>query len=64
MTPSPAGSQRQQLDRLFAFDSMASVVFGVLALISPHHVVEQLGGGYNHAAHETLRCVSFIHVQL
>jgi hypothetical protein len=49
---------RHQLDTLFAFDSAASVVFGILALLSPHHVVEQFGGGtYNHAAHETLRCV-------
>ena len=49
---------RHKLDQLFFFDSMASVLFGVLALLSPHHVVKQLGGGtYNHAAHETLRYV-------
>ena len=56
MTPGNHSSTRKQLDSLLAFDSGASVVFGVLALLSPHHVVEQLGGGtYNHAAHETLR---------
>jgi hypothetical protein len=51
-------SHRQQLDQLFAFDSIASVVFGVLALLSPHHMVDQLGGGYNHSTHEALRYVT------
>ena len=47
---------RRKLDQLLWIDSLASVLFGVLALLSPHHVVTQLGGGtYNHAAHETLR---------
>ena len=48
---------RQRLDQLFAFDSIASVVFGLMALLSPHHMVEHLGGGYNHSTHEALRYV-------
>lgn len=51
-------SHRQQLDQLFAFDSVASVIFGTMALFSPHHMVEHLGGGYNHSTHEALRYVS------
>ena len=47
---------RQRLDQLFAFDACSSAVFGVLALLAPHGVLQQLGGGfYNHSVHETLR---------
>jgi hypothetical protein len=47
---------RQQLDRLFAFDAVASVVFGVAALLTPHAILTKMSGGeYNHSVHETLR---------
>ena len=48
---------RTQLDRLFAIDSLASSVFGILSLLAPHGLLAQLSGGgsYNHATHETLR---------
>ena len=56
--PTAPSELRHKLDQLFAFDSIASVIFGILSLLTPHHVVTQLGGGtYNHAAHETLRYV-------
>jgi hypothetical protein len=55
--------RRRQLDRLFAIDAAASVIFGILALITPHRAIQSIAdptgtGGlssYNHAAHETLR---------
>ena len=47
---------RQQLDRLFAFDAAVSVVFGVIALMTPHGILTKMSGGeYNHSVHETLR---------
>mmetsp|Transcript_26057 Transcript_26057/g.47091 ORF Transcript_26057/g.47091 Transcript_26057/m.47091 type:complete len:146 (-) Transcript_26057:658-1095(-) len=47
---------RTQLDRLFAVDATASVVFGVLSLLSPHGVLTFVSGGmYSHGVHETLR---------
>jgi hypothetical protein len=47
---------RAQLDRLFAVDAGASVVFGILALLAPHGVLTSLSGGlYSHGVHETLR---------
>ena len=52
---------RQQLDRLFAVDAGASVVFGLLSLLAPHGFLTKLGGGsYNHSVHETLRSVVFV----
>ena len=50
--------QRHRLDQLFAVDAVASVVFGILALLAPHGVLIGLSGGsYNHSVHETLRYV-------
>lgn len=48
---------REQLDRLFAVDAGFSVVFGTLALLTPHGIIQHLAGrgGYNHSVHETLR---------
>ena len=47
---------REQLDRLFAVDAAASVIFGALALLAPHGVLTSLSGGmYSHGVHETLR---------
>mmetsp|Transcript_211 Transcript_211/g.471 ORF Transcript_211/g.471 Transcript_211/m.471 type:complete len:149 (+) Transcript_211:162-608(+) len=49
-------SQREQLDRLFAFDAMCSAIFGALALLAPHGVISKISeGGYNHSVHETFR---------
>ena len=49
---------RAQLDRLFAVDAAASVVFGILALLAPHGILTSLSGGlYSHGVHETLRYV-------
>jgi hypothetical protein len=48
-------SARSQLDRLFAFDAVASVVFGILSLLAPHGILLGIAGSYNHAVHETLR---------
>jgi len=50
---------RQQLDRLFGLDSVASLVFGILSLLAPHGLLQRLGGGfYNHDVHELLRYVN------
>jgi hypothetical protein len=47
---------RAQLDRLFAVDAYASVVFGCLSMLAPHGVLTKISGGsYSHAFHETLR---------
>jgi hypothetical protein len=47
---------RQQLDRLFAFDAVVSVVLGLFSLLAPHGIMTTLAGGsYNHSVHETLR---------
>jgi hypothetical protein len=48
---------RTRLDQLFAFDSVASVLFGILALLAPHGVLVTISGGlgYSHSVHETLR---------
>lgn len=51
-----ASSVRQQLDHLFAADAGASVVFGVVSLLTPHGILKAMSGGeYNHSVHETLR---------
>lgn len=56
-------STRKKLDQLFALDSFTSVIFGLLALLAPHGILTQLGGGfYNHSVHETLRCVPYLSV--
>lgn len=48
--------QRQSLDQLFALDAVVSVVFGSLALFTPHGIFTFLSeGSYNHAVHETVR---------
>jgi len=53
---------RTRLDQLFAIDAIASVIFGLLALLAPHGVLVELSGGmgYNHAVHETLRYVGLL----
>jgi len=49
-------SPREQLDRLFAFDAIFSIVFGTISLLAPHGVISKISaGGYNHSVHETLR---------
>ena len=49
---------RHQLDFIFLVDAISSVTFGLVSLISPHHLIEALNGGaYNHGAHEALRKV-------
>jgi hypothetical protein len=51
-------NQRAALDKLFALDSVVSVLFGVVSLGAPHVLIAEIGGGsYNHAVHETLRYV-------
>jgi hypothetical protein len=51
-----SSTAREQLDRLFAIDSGASITFGILSLLAPHGVLKELGGGfYNHDVHEILR---------
>lgn len=63
---SATSSARLALDQLFAFDAIASMGFGVIALIIPHFLVEKLflsstnekdGNytGYNHSVHEMVR---------
>ncbi|KAL3784605.1 hypothetical protein HJC23_007061 [Cyclotella cryptica] len=48
--------QRRHLDFLFLTDSIVSLAFGVAALLSPHGLLQKIGGGeYNHSAHEGLR---------
>jgi len=54
--PNSANSTRQQLDQLFAADALASIIFGVIALLTPHDILKRMSGGeYNHSVHETLR---------
>jgi len=49
-------SPREQLDRLFAFDSGFSLVSGILSLLAPHGLLTEINGGsYNHSVHETIR---------
>ena len=50
-------SPREQLDRLFAFDAIFSVIFGTISLLAPHGIISWMSGaaGYNHSVHETLR---------
>ena len=52
-----SSSPREQLDRLFAFDAIFSVIFGTLSLLAPHGIISWMSGaaGYNHSVHETLR---------
>lgn len=56
-----ASSARQNLDRLFAFDAVSSIVFGALALTIPHFLVEKFflandnRNDYNHSVHEVVR---------
>lgn len=60
ITPNNA---RQQLDQLFAFDAVASVVFGVMALLMPHGILTKMSGGeYNHSVHEALRLYGCLRV--
>ena len=40
--------QRQHLDLLFLFDSVVSLAFGVIALLSPHGLLQKIGGEYAH----------------
>mmetsp|Transcript_10755 Transcript_10755/g.12174 ORF Transcript_10755/g.12174 Transcript_10755/m.12174 type:complete len:151 (-) Transcript_10755:228-680(-) len=49
-------SPREQLDRLFAFDAIFSIIFGTISLLAPHGIMSKISsGGYNHSVHETLR---------
>lgn len=59
----PHGSARKQLDQLFAVDAGCSLVFGVLALLTPHGILTAMSGGiYNHSVHETLRLYGCLRV--
>mmetsp|Transcript_17635 Transcript_17635/g.27220 ORF Transcript_17635/g.27220 Transcript_17635/m.27220 type:complete len:150 (-) Transcript_17635:382-831(-) len=54
---------RKELDQLFAVDAGASLLFGALALLSPHGILTKLSGGeYNHAVHEALRLYGCLRV--
>ena len=47
---------RRYLDFIFLLDAAFSLLFGVLALLTPHGLIQRLGGGeYNHSAHEVFR---------
>ena len=46
---------RKRLDKLFVVDSIASVVFGLVALLAPHGLLVGIFKEYNHSVHETLR---------
>lgn len=55
-TMNSSHAAREELDRLFSFDAAFSLLFGSLALLAPHGVLQTLSGGfYNHSVHETLR---------
>mmetsp|Transcript_21463 Transcript_21463/g.46531 ORF Transcript_21463/g.46531 Transcript_21463/m.46531 type:complete len:151 (-) Transcript_21463:777-1229(-) len=48
--------QRRQLDMLLLTDAIVSLVLGTAALMSPHGLLQKIGGGeYSHSAHEVLR---------
>jgi hypothetical protein len=52
--------QRRLLDQLYTTDAIASMTFGLVALLAPHIFIAQFtGGAYNHSVHETLRYVLF-----
>lgn len=68
-------SSRQALDRLFTLDAIASMIFGVVALLMPHFLVEKLflssslsptneqhGTNYNHSVHEMVRLYACLRV--
>ena len=51
-----AKRHRKQLDNILLVDAYASIIFGSLALLTPHGIITFLAGGtYNHGAHEALR---------
>jgi hypothetical protein len=51
-----AKRHRKQLDNILLVDACASLIFGALALLTPHGFITYLAGGtYNHGAHEALR---------
>jgi hypothetical protein len=37
--------QRRRLDLLFLIDSVVSLAFGAAALLSPHGLLQKIGGG-------------------
>ena len=64
-------SARVALDRLFAFDAIASIAFGVIALVIPHFLAEKLflstdhqntTIGYNHSVHEVVRLYACLRI--
>jgi len=56
---------RKQLDNLFCFDSVTSVVFGMISLLTPHGFLARMNGGnYNKNVHETLRLYGCLRIAL
>lgn len=63
---------REALDRLFAFDAIGSMIFGIIALLMPHFLVtklflssstiEQGGNNYNHSVHEMVRLYACLRI--
>ena len=65
-------SSRVLLDRLFAYDALTSIGFGVLALFTPHFLLVRFYYGtnhdpneyYNHSVHEMVRLYSCLKIAL
>ena len=56
---------RKQLDNLLYFDSLLSVIFGAISLLTPHGFLAKINGGsYNHNAHESLRLYGCLRIAL
>lgn len=57
--------QRQHLDLLFLIDAIVSFLFGTVALLTPHGLLQRIvGGGYNHNAHEVLRLYGCLRIAM
>lgn len=54
---------RRYLDLLFSVDALFSLAFGVVALLTPHGIIQRIGGGeYSHSAHEIFRLYGCLRV--
>mmetsp|Transcript_2651 Transcript_2651/g.3904 ORF Transcript_2651/g.3904 Transcript_2651/m.3904 type:complete len:148 (-) Transcript_2651:674-1117(-) len=59
------GQQRRHLDFLLLFDAISSFLFGTVALVTPHGLLQRIVGGvYNHDAHEILRLYGCLRIAM
>lgn len=57
--------RRRHLDLLFLVDAAVSLLFGTVALLAPHGLLQRIVGGvYNHDAHEILRLYGCLRIAM